>query len=144
MRTLLNLLWLVFGGLPMALSWWLAGALAFISVVGIPWGRACFVIGTFAFWPFGREAVRRDLITGQNDLGTSAFGTLGNIIWCLLLGLWIALGHLMAALGSFVTIIGIPFGLQHLKLAGLALTPIGQTIVDKEVAQNARQRAAGS
>lgn len=129
LRSLFNLLWFVLGGVWMGLGWWLVGLLCFVSVVGIPWGRACFVIGEFSFFPFGRETVSRRELTGKGDIGTSVFGTLGNVIWFLLAGVWLALGHLFSALACFLTIIGIPFGIQHLKLAVVALAPIGQTVV---------------
>lgn len=138
MRTLGNLLWLLFGGVYMGLGWWLAGFLMYVSIVGIPFGRSCFEIGTFTFLPFGREAVRRDVLTGEEDLGTSPFGTLGNVVWFLLCGWWLALGHLATALLLFVTIIGIPFGIQHVKLAGLTYSPIGKTVVRTDVAEVAR------
>lgn len=138
MRTLGNLLWFVLGGLLMGLGWWLAGLLAFVSIIGIPWGRACFVIGQFAFFPFGKEAIGRDELSGREDIGTGAFGLLGNVVWFVFAGVWLALGHLASALACFVTIIGIPFAIQHLKLAGIALAPIGKTVVDKEVAAAAR------
>jgi uncharacterized membrane protein YccF (DUF307 family) len=126
-----NVLWFVFGGLIMGLTWWLFGLLAVITIVGIPWAKACFVMGQFAFWPFGKEAVSRTSITGQQDIGTGVFGTLGNIVWLLLAGIWLAIGHLVAALCLFITVIGIPFGLQHIKLAQIALMPIGKTVVAK-------------
>jgi uncharacterized membrane protein YccF (DUF307 family) len=126
-----NVLWFVFGGLIMGLTWWLFGLLAVITIVGIPWAKACFVMGQFAFWPFGKEAVSRTSITGQHDIGTGVFGTLGNILWLLLAGIWLAIGHLVAALCLFITVIGIPFGLQHIKLAQIALMPIGKTVVGK-------------
>ena len=124
----------------MGCAWWIAGLLAYISIVGIPWGRACFVIGRLAFLPFGREAINREELSAEGDLGTGAFGTLGNIVWFLILGIWLAIGHFCSALACFITIIGIPFGLQHLKLAGLALAPVGKTVVLIEVADAARQR----
>lgn len=129
MRLIGNLLWLIFGGLWMALGWFLAGAICFLSIVGIPWGRACFVIGQLAFLPFGNEAVDRRIVTQREDIGTGMPGVVGNVLWFLLAGWWLALGHLFHALLCVVTIIGIPFGLQHLKLAGLALAPIGKTVV---------------
>ena len=137
-----NFLWFILGGVFMGLGWWLAGVLAFVSIIGIPWGRACFVIGTFTFFPFVKEAIDREDLSGQGDIGTGGFGTLGNIIWFILAGIWLALGHVASAIACFVSIIGIPFGIQHLKLAGIALAPIGKTIVPKEVAQAARQRNA--
>lgn len=137
-----NLLWFLLGGLFMGLGWWFLGLIAFITIVGIPWGKACFVIGKFAFFPFGKEAISRKELTHQDDIGTGGLGLIGNIIWFIFAGLWLALGHVFSALICFVTIIGIPFGIQHLKLAGLALAPIGKTIVPKEVAQAARQQSA--
>ncbi|WP_461483706.1 YccF domain-containing protein [Porticoccus sp.] len=129
LRFLGNLLWLIFGGLLMGLAWWLIGLVAFITIIGIPWGRSCFVIGQFTFLPFGREAVSRSVITGKEDLGTGALGLLGNIIWFILAGFWLAVGHITLALALFITIIGIPFALQHLKLALLTLAPVGKVVV---------------
>ncbi len=134
MRAIGNFLWFIFGGVLMGLAWWLAGLLAFVTIVGIPWGKACFVIGQFAFLPFGREAISRDELNRKGDLGTSGLGMIGNVIWFVLAGVWLAIGHVVSALACFITVIGIPFGIQHLKLAGIALAPIGKTIVTKEVA----------
>lgn len=139
MRTIFNFLWFILGGFVMGLGWWLAGVIAFITIVGIPWARACFVIGTFAFFPFGKEAVNRRDLTGRGDIGTSGLGTIGNIIWFLFAGVWLAIGHVMSAIACFVTIIGIPFAIQHLKLAGIALAPIGKTVVSIEVADASRR-----
>lgn len=129
MRTLLNILWFILGGLLSALGWWLAGLLMAITIIGLPWARACFVIGQFSLCPFGRDAVPRQQVTGEADIGTGAMGMLGNVIWFVLAGWWLALGHLSLALASAVTIIGIPFAWQHIKLAKITLLPIGQTIV---------------
>lgn len=137
-----NLLWFVMGGFFMGLGWWLAGLLAFITIVGIPWGKACFVIGQFAFLPFGKEALSRKELSNQDDIGTGGLGLIGNIIWFIFAGIWLAIGHVISAICCFVTLIGIPFGIQHLKLAGIALAPIGKTIVDKEVAAAARRHNA--
>ena len=133
-----NFLWFILGGVLMGLGWWLAGLIAFVSIIGIPWGRACFVIGKFAFFPFGKEAIDREDLSGKGDVGTGALGVLGNILWFLVAGWWLAIGHVMSAIACFVSIIGIPFGIQHLKLAGIALAPVGKTIVDKELAAAAR------
>jgi uncharacterized membrane protein YccF (DUF307 family) len=138
MRAIGNFLWFIFGGVFAGLAWWFFGVFAFLTIIGIPWARACFVIGKFSFFPFGREAISRRELHQQDDIGTSGFGTLGNIIWFIFAGLWLALAHVCAALCCFITIIGIPFGIQHLKLAGIALAPIGMTIVTKEVAALAR------
>jgi len=126
----MNILWLLLGGFWMAIGWYLAGVIMFISIVGIPWGRACFTLGTLSLWPFGKEVVDRREVTGREDVGTGGFGLLGNLVWFVLAGIWLALGHLFCALANFITIIGIPFGLQHLKLAQLALTPIGKSVRD--------------
>lgn len=140
MRAIGNFLWFILGGVFMGLSWWLLGALAYITIVGIPWGKACFVIGQFTFFPFGKEAIKRNELSNKDDVGTGGFGLIGNIIWFIFAGAWLAIGHVVSAIVCFLTIIGIPFGIQHLKLAGIALAPIGKTIVDKEVAVAARRK----
>ncbi len=129
MRTIGNILWFVFGGFFMGLAWWGIGVLALITIVGIPWARACFMIGTFSFFPFGKEVISRKELTHRDDIGTGFLGAIGNIIWFIFVGIWLAIAHLTLALAYFITIIGIPFGLQHLKLAEMALFPIGKTIV---------------
>ena len=139
MRAIGNFLWFILGGVWMGLAWWIVGLLAYVSVVGIPWGKACFVIGRFTFFPFGKEAISRKELTRKDDIGTGTLGTVGNVIWFIFAGLWLAIGHVSSALLNFITIIGIPFGIQHLKLAGIALAPIGRTIVSKEVAAAARK-----
>ena len=126
----------------MGLAWWLAGIVAYITIIGIPWGKACFVMGEFSFFPFGKEAISRRELRQADDIGTGALGTLGNVIWFIFAGVWLALGHVACAIANFVTIIGIPFGIQHLKLAGIALAPIGKTVVTKEVAAAARGAGA--
>jgi uncharacterized membrane protein YccF (DUF307 family) len=129
MNIFLNILWLVLGGIWMGIGWYLAGVLMFLTVVGIPWARACFLIGSLAFWPFGKEVVNRRELTGRDDIGTGTLGLVGNVLWFVLAGVWLAIGHVLAAAANFVTIIGIPFGFQHLKLAQLAIAPIGKEIV---------------
>ncbi|WP_029815598.1 YccF domain-containing protein [Vibrio parahaemolyticus] len=138
MRTLGNIIWFLFGGVFMGLLWWLFGILAFISIIGIPWGRACFVMGNFSFFPFGKEAVSRDELTNEMDIGTSPLGVIGNVLWFVFAGLWLAIGHILSAAACFVTIIGIPFALQYLKLAVISLAPIGKTVVTSEEAAIAR------
>ena len=142
MTTIFNLIWLVLGGFVMGVGWYLAGVVAALSVVGIPWARACFVFGGFCFWPFGREAIDRRELTGKSDLGTGTLGLLGNIVWFVVAGVWLAIGHVTSAAASFASIIGIPFGIQHLKLALCALAPIGKTVVTKDEAAAARRRNA--
>ena len=140
MKTLGNIIWFLFGGVFMGLAWWFFGILPFLTFVEIPWGRACFVMGNFSFFPFGQEAISRDELTNETDIGTSAFGMLGNIIWFLFAGIWLAIGHIASAVACFITIIGIPFAIQHLKLAVISLAPIGKTVVDKHEAEAARVR----
>lgn len=145
MRILGNFLWFILGGVFMGILWWIMGLICFISIIGIPWAKACFVIGQFTFFPFGKESISRKELHQTEDIGTSGFGVIGNIIWFLLFGLWLAIAHIASAIFCFITIIGIPFGIQHLKLAAIALFPIGQTIVDKEIAfevraQNAKEK----
>jgi len=130
MRLIGNIFWFILGGALMGLGWWLVGLIAYLSIVGIPWGKACFVIGKFSFFPFGKEAVDRRKVKQKNDIGTGAFGAIGNVIWFIVAGIWLAIGHLLSALACFVTIIGIPFGIQHVKLAIIALAPIGKTIIE--------------
>lgn len=123
------MLWFLLGGVLMGLPWWLVGLIAFITIIGIPWGKACFVMGQFSFFPFGKEAVSRDILNQSGDIGTGTLGLIGNIIWFVFAGFWLAIGHIISALACFIIIIGIPFGLQHLKLAGIAIAPIGKTVV---------------
>jgi uncharacterized membrane protein YccF (DUF307 family) len=129
---LLNVLWMVFGGLEMAVGWLFAALIMVITIVGIPWARAAFNIASYALLPFGRKAVSRAEYFGTEDVGTGPFGLLGNIVWLVLAGWWLALGHLIAAFLLAITIIGIPFAWAHLKLAGIALWPIGKMIVDAD------------
>jgi|TARA_B110000879_G_scaffold178803_1_gene234308 uncharacterized membrane protein YccF (DUF307 family) len=129
MRTLGNILWFILGGALMGFAWWLASITALLTIVGIPWAKACFVIGQFSFLPFGKKAIARNELSKKEDIGTGVLGFLGNLIWFILAGWWLAIGHLISALACFITIIGIPFGLQHLKLAELAVFPVGKTIV---------------
>lgn len=142
MRTIGNVIWFLFGGVVMGLAWCFFGLLAFISIVGIPWGRSCLVIAGFSFFPFGKEAIARDELTQEEDMGTGSLGLLGNIVWFVFAGFWLALGHVLSAIACFITIIGIPFALQHLKLAGISLAPVGKTVVSKELAAAARSANA--
>ncbi len=129
---LLNVLWICFGGLWMAFGWLVAAAIMAITIIGIPWARAAFNIASYALLPFGRKAVSRAEYHGEEDVGTGALGLLGNIVWLILAGWWLALGHLVTAIVLAITIIGIPFAWAHVKLAGLALWPIGKMIVDAD------------
>lgn len=142
MSLILNVIWVVFGGLVMALAWLVSAVIMAITIIGLPWARACLTIALYSLWPFGKEAISRKLLTGRDDLGTGTLGMVGNIIWFVLAGLWLALGHVVAAVACAVTIIGIPLAIGHLKLANLALFPVGKAIVSTEMAAEARRRAA--
>jgi len=137
----LNVLWVVTGGIWMALAWLLAALIMAITIIGLPWARAAWNVAMYTFLPFGRVALRRDEVAGRDDLGTSPLGMIGNVIWLLLAGWWLALGHVVTAVGLALTIIGIPFAWAHLKLALLSLWPIGRTIVSVEEAELLRGRA---
>ena len=126
---LLNLLWILVGGLWMAVGWIIAAILMAITIIGLPWARAAFNIASYTLLPFGQKAVSRAEHTGRQDIGTGPLGFLGNVLWLVLAGWWLALAHLVTAILLAVTIIGIPFAWAHLKLAGLALWPIGKMIV---------------
>ena len=137
-----NIIWFLLGGLVMGLSWWIVGIVAFCTVIGIPWGRSCFVIGKFSFFPFGKQTINRQELTGRADIGTSGLGFIGNIIWIIFAGIWLAIGHVVSAIACAITIIGIPFAIQHIKLAAVSLAPVGQTVVSNEVADATRRAAA--
>ena len=139
MILILNLLWLVCGGLVAALAWLIAAILFALSIVGLPWARAAGNIALFTLWPFGQTAIAREELTGRGDLGTGPLGSLGNLVWLVLVGWWLALAHLAAAVPLALSVIGIPFAWQHLKLAGLALWPIGMAIVPHGIAYAARR-----
>jgi uncharacterized membrane protein YccF (DUF307 family) len=130
-RLLLNILWFIFGGFISGCLWLLGGALLALTVVGLPYAGAAWRIAGFAFWPFGKEIVPRELVTGREDLGTGGLGVVLNVIWFLLGGWYIALSHLVAAAVEAVTIIGIPFAIKDLQLAIVAIAPIGRTVVDR-------------
>ncbi|MFL5295300.1 MAG: YccF domain-containing protein [Phenylobacterium sp.] len=121
MRLLLNVLWFVLGGWISGSLWILAGAILAITVVGLPWTPAAFRIAGFSYWPFGKAVVDRDLGAGSLLL---------NILWLVLAGWWLALHHIVLAAGLAVTIIGIPFAWQHVKLAMLSLAPVGKAVVE--------------
>jgi uncharacterized membrane protein YccF (DUF307 family) len=126
---LLNILWIVFGGLWMAIGWVIAAVLMAITIVGLPWTRAAFNIASYTLLPFGQKAVSRAQYSSSADVGTGPLGVVGNIVWLVLAGWWLALAHLITAILLAVTIVGIPFAWAHLKLAGIALWPIGKMIV---------------
>src|SRR5579863_16792 len=130
MTLVLNILWFIFGGWISGLAWLFAGVLLAITIVGLPWSAAAFRIGLFSFAPFGRQIVPRQSVTGRGDLGTGPMGFLLNVVWVLLAGWWLALHHLVLAVALAVTIIGIPFAIQHVKLALISFAPVGQTVIE--------------
>ncbi|MBS0408551.1 MAG: YccF domain-containing protein [Proteobacteria bacterium] len=129
MTLILNILWFIFGGFLAGLAWLFAGLLLAITIVGLPWAGAAWRIAAFSFAPFGKTVVDRPWVTGHEDLGTGPMGFLLNVIWFVLAGWYLALGHLVIAVAQFVSIIGIPFALQHVKLAVIALAPVGKAVV---------------
>jgi uncharacterized membrane protein YccF (DUF307 family) len=137
---LLNLLWILCGGLWMAVGWVVAAVIMAITIIGLPWARAAFNIAAYTLLPFGQKAVSRAEYYGNEDLGSGPFGLLGNIVWLVLAGWWLALGHVVTAILLAVTIIGIPFAWAHLKLAGIALWPIGKVVVPADAAPQFRGR----
>lgn len=138
MNLILNILWIIFGGLWMAVGWVIAGLIMIVTIIGIPWARAAFNIAGYALLPFGFMAVNREISRGQEDIGTGPLGTVGNIVWLVLAGWWLALAHVITAVLLAITIIGIPFAWAHLKLAGIALWPIGKEIVARDSAPAGR------
>lgn len=124
----LNVLWFVFAGLATALSYVLAGVIACLLVVTIPFGIACFRLAGFALWPFGRTVVDRP--------GAGVVSGLGNVLWFVLIGWWLALSQVVYAVGLMLTIIGIPFGIAALKIALLSFNPLGKEVVSNDAARN--------
>lgn len=129
MSLLLNVLWFILGGFITGCLWLLGGLLLAITIVGLPWTLAAWRVAGFAFAPFGREVVDRSAITGRHDLGTGPLGLLLNVVWIVFGGWHIALAHLVIGALQAITIIGIPFAIQNFKLAVVALTPVGKTVI---------------
>jgi uncharacterized membrane protein YccF (DUF307 family) len=128
MRTLLNVIWLLLCGVWLAIGYALAGVVCCILIVTIPFGLASFRMADFALWPFGRQLVKRA------DSGVAS--TIGNIIWIVVAGWWLALAHITTALALAITIIGIPLALANLKLIPVSLVPLGRVIVPVGAEQN--------
>ncbi len=135
LSALLNVLWIFTGGLWMTLAWLIAAVLMAITIIGLPWARAAFNVAAYTLLPFGYTALPRDLVSGRQDFGTGALGFVGNLIWFVLAGWWLALGHVITAVALALTIIGIPFAWAHLKLAVLSLWPVGKAIVTADEAE---------
>ena len=118
---ILNIVWLIIWGLWMAIGYAVLGLLMFVFIITIPWGIASFRIANYVLWPFGRTTVERP------DAGAASF--VGNIIWLIFAGIWLALGHIVAGIGFCLTIIGIPFGIANFKMVPISLVPLGREIV---------------
>jgi uncharacterized membrane protein YccF (DUF307 family) len=129
MTLILNLLWFLLGGWAAGLSWLFSAVLLALTVVGLPWAQAAVRIGLFTFFPFGKQVVDRRAL-GRQDLGTGPVGCLLNVIWFVLAGWWLALAHLVLGVLLLIPLITIPFALQHFKLAGIALAPIGKDVIE--------------
>jgi len=134
MRLVLNLIWLVFGGLLLAVGYALAALVMLLLIITIPFGIASARIALFCLWPFGRTIVQRP------DAGAGSL--IGNVIWFVLAGWWLAIGHLVTGVLMCLTILGIPLGLANFKLIPVSLTPFGREIVDIDQARRLGVQAA--
>jgi uncharacterized membrane protein YccF (DUF307 family) len=121
LRTIGNILWLLLAGIWMAIGYALAGILFYILIITIPFGQASFRIANYALWPFGRTVRPRP--------GAGATSAIGNILWLVLAGIWLAIGHIISGLLLCLTVIGIPFGIASFKMVPLALLPLDKEIV---------------
>jgi uncharacterized membrane protein YccF (DUF307 family) len=121
MRLILNLIWLILCGFWMAVGYVVAGLICCVLIITIPWGLASFRIANYALWPFGRTVVDRP------DAGAASL--IGNIIWIVFAGFWLAIGHLVTGVALCVTIIGIPLGIANFKMVPVSLMPLGKVIV---------------
>jgi len=130
MRTLLNLIWLVLSGFWMSVGYAIAGVVCFILIVTIPFGIASFRIANYVLWPFGRTIVEKPT--------AGIASAIGNVIWVIVAGIWLAIGHLTAGIALCLTIIGIPMGIASFKLIPVSLMPLGKDIVASDVAFAAR------
>lgn len=124
MKTLLNIIWLVFAGFWMAVGYAFAGVVCCILIVTIPFGIASFRMASYVLWPFGRTVV--------DHPGAGAWSTIGNIVWLVVAGWWLAVGHLVTGIALCVTIIGIPMGIASFKLIPISLLPLGKEIVSTD------------
>ena len=122
MKTLGNIIWVLFGGLFMALGYFLGGLILCLTIIGIPFGIQIIKLSSLALWPFGREVRYKEQTAGCLNTGM-------NVLWFLVGGIWLAVEHAIIGLIFCITIVGIPFGKQHFKLAAIALTPFGREIV---------------
>ncbi|CAM3446347.1 YccF domain-containing protein [Occultella aeris] len=121
MRTILNIIWLVFAGFWLAVGYAVAGVICCILIITIPFGIASFRIANYVLWPFGREVVKRPT--------AGVISGIGNVIWFIVAGWWLAIGHIITSIPLFISIIGIPMGWANLKLIPISMTPLGREIV---------------
>jgi uncharacterized membrane protein YccF (DUF307 family) len=129
-RVLLNIIWLLLAGLWMAIAYFIAGIICCILIITIPFGLASFRIAGYALWPFGRTAVRR------SDAGV--LSAIGNVVWVLVAGIWLAVGHIISGALLCVTIIGIPLGIASFKMVPISLLPLGRVIVPSDTVYDPR------
>jgi len=122
-KALLNIIWLIFAGVWMALGYLLAAVLLAITIIGLPFAKQSLKLGGYALWPFGRALV-------QSPTRHKGLSVVGNVLWFVLAGWWLALGHIATGIALCLTIIGIPLGVADFKMAGAALVPFGRTVVD--------------
>ncbi|AHI20587.1 MAG: YccF domain-containing protein [Corynebacterium casei] len=125
MKTILNIIWFICGGFLLAAGYFLAGIIACLLVVTIPAGVASFRMANYALWPFGRSVV-------QPTKGAGSFSAVGNFIWFIVAGLWLAIGHVVTAAGQAVTIIGIPLAIANIKMIPVTCFPFGRSIVPSD------------
>ena len=124
MNVILNVVWLVLAGIPLALGYLAAGLICCVLIVTIPWGVASFRIANYVLWPFGRTVV---------DKPTSGLGSaLGNVVWIIFAGIWLVIGHITTAVALAVTIVGIPLAIANLKIIPVTLAPLGKQIVPSD------------
>jgi uncharacterized membrane protein YccF (DUF307 family) len=124
-RTLGNIIWFIFGGLWLAIGYAIAGIICFILIITIPFGIQAFKLAGFALWPFGRAVVQKERVM-------SGWAILGNVIWIIVAGIWMAIAHILTGIVQCLTIIGIPLGLANFKLVPLALAPFGREVVSAD------------
>jgi len=127
MKTLLNVIWLVLSGFWLALGYVVAGIICCVLIITIPFGIASFRIAGYALWPFGRTVVR--------DPQSGVMSTIGNVIWLIVAGIWLAIGHVLSGLALCITIIGIPLGIANFKMIPVSLLPLGSRIVPSSEAR---------
>lgn len=123
MRTILNLIWLIFAGVELAIAYVIAGLILMLTIVGIPFGLQSIKLAGFALWPFGRAVIQTK--------SPGFWATIGNILWVVLAGWWLALAHIITGIALFLTIIGIPMGIASFKMIPLAFAPFGREVVDQ-------------